>query len=65
MKITLIHLDAPARVAKFTVSILDDAPKISSAVTMGKLTTAKGGSRKNTLPGGPTTSDNNNRALPF
>lgn len=67
MKITLIHLDAPARVAKFAVSILDDAATISSAVTMGKLTTGKGGNRKNNLPGAPATSDNNsnNRALPF
>ena len=65
MKITLIHLDAPARVAKYSVSIIDDAAKISSAVTMGKLTPTKGENRKNTLPGGPATSDNNNRALPF
>ena len=65
MKITLIHLDAPARVAKFAVSILDDAATIASAVTMGKSTTGKGGNRKNTLPRGPATSGNNNRALAF
>ena len=66
MLVTRVHLDAPARVAKFAVSILYDAATISRAVTMGKLTTGKGGNRKNTLPGAPATSDNNNhRALPF
>ena len=68
MLVTRVHLDAPARVAKFAVSILDDAATIASAVAMGGLTTAKGGNGKSSLPRGPATSDNNNnnnRALPF
>ena len=66
MLVTRVHLDAPARVAKFAVSIINDAATISSAVTMGKLTTGKGGNGKNNnknsnSSGVPVT----DRALPF
>ena len=73
MLVTRTHLDAPARVAKFAMSILDDVETIASAVTMGKLTAGKGGgngknnnnnNNNNKSAGGVVTVTDTN-ALPF